>query len=453
MIGFDASPKRARCAHFIGLYYVANFVANCLSPMPVAKYIRGMSNAQRARHGSYIFQRPGSLNWYVKLRGPEGRTERSLGTADRREAEILAGPLVTAHKAALLAARPRFEISRWYEYEPGRQHAGPDGLPIIATAESLIYLDASGAIRETTPNGALQYRHPTRLNKPSFEVFDRERAAAPQKKNGGDDAIIETYIAHANLKEGYAREARHAWALYKTLTDSKPLKDATRDDGRKLVAHLDAQGLKTATMQKKIGWLTAACNLAIDEGRLKFNPFSSVIPKRDDKARRLPLDDADMAALKANLDVLDERNQLLFRILACTGMRLSEALSIKEEKTENGVRYVVVGTKTAQSLRRVPLPADVLPFLPKTIKGPLFTGTALAASKRFSLFLDRSGITDPNKTTHSLRHRAQDRLRAAGCPQDIREALLGHSKLTVGEGYGSGFPVTMLREWIDKIGL
>src|SRR5664280_2037388 len=62
----------------------------------------------RAKHGSYIFQRAGSENYYVKLRSPTGRIEKSLGTAIRQEAEIIAGPLVTAHKAALLAARPRF---------------------------------------------------------------------------------------------------------------------------------------------------------------------------------------------------------------------------------------------------------------------------------------------------------------------------------------------------------
>lgn len=55
----------------------------------------------RAKHGAYIFQRPGSENWRIKLRSPTGRVEKSLRTVDRREAEILAGPLITAHKAAL----------------------------------------------------------------------------------------------------------------------------------------------------------------------------------------------------------------------------------------------------------------------------------------------------------------------------------------------------------------
>ena len=39
------------------------------------------------------------------------------------------------------------------------------------------------------------------------------------------------------------------------------------------------------------------------------------------------------------------------------------------------MRYVIVSKKTEQSTRRVPLPAAVLPSLPKSIKGPLFERT------------------------------------------------------------------------------
>ena len=53
---------------------------------------------------------------------------------------------------------------------------------------------------------------------------------------------------------------------------------------------------------------------------------------------------------------------------------------------------------------------------------------------------------------HSFRHRAQDRLRAAGCPPEERWEVLGHEKKTVAEGYGEGFPVPVLKKWIDRIG-
>ncbi|MGA8616012.1 MAG: hypothetical protein WB760_30865, partial [Xanthobacteraceae bacterium] len=62
------------------------------------------------RKTDYLFQRPGSANWYIKLQGPGvHRIEKSLGTSDRRQADILALPMIAEHKARLLAARPRLE--------------------------------------------------------------------------------------------------------------------------------------------------------------------------------------------------------------------------------------------------------------------------------------------------------------------------------------------------------
>jgi integrase len=138
-------------------------------------------------------------------------------------------------------------------------------------------------------------------------------------------------------------------------------------------------------------------------------------------------------------------------------MRISEAFEIEGDDKERGVRYVIVGKKTAQSLRRVPLPAVVLPHLPKRITGPLFDRSknvdpSDAASKRLNRFLDDIGIVDKRKVIHSFRHRAADRLRAAECPQDIRYAILGHEEESVAEDYGKGFSVPQLKRWVDKIG-
>jgi integrase len=404
----------------------------------------------------YLFKRPGSQNWNIKLQSPTGRVEMSLGTPDERLAEVLALPLITKHKEALLAARPRLEPAWEPEYEPGREHVGPDGGRIIATDRELIHLDAKGVISGHAPNGwpafqmiGLEKR--LGITVPVFvQASGTERPTVAVKNS--DDAIFETYLKHAGVTGYFEREARTVWALYKSLTDSKPLKDATRDDGRKLVQHFESQNLKSATVQKKVGWLNAAVNLAIGEGRLKFNPFSSVVPRRDDKQTRLPLSESDMKEAERNLDRLDTGDQMLFRLLATTGMRLSEAFEIDDEMKEHGCRFVIVGKKTEQSLRRVPLPSGMLPYLPKAIKGLLFKGGAPAASKRLNRFLSDIGVASPRKVLHSLRHRAQDRLRASGCPEDCRWALLGHEEKTVAAGYGEGFPVPLLRKWIDKIG-
>jgi integrase len=424
------------------------------------------------RKRDYLFKRNGSQYWRVRFQMGGRSVEKSLKTTDRREAELAALPLIAEHKAKLLAMRPWLEPTWVQQYQPGL-HVGPDGKRFFATERELHHLDGDGLVIHREPNGepghtivnlplgaVIHFGNPSqpiselRRIGPVFDISKMERPTLPIKN--GDDALLETYLKHANITGHFEREARNVWALYRTLTNSKPLKDADRDDGRKLVAHFEDEGLKSATIEKKIGWLRAAVNLAIDEGRIKFNPFAGVVPKREDKARRLPLSDADMKECKRNLGRLSESDQLLIRLLGSTGVRLSEAFEIEGEEKEKGCRYVIVGKKTEQSLRRVPLPTALLPFLPKTITGPLFPRAsqdpADAASKRLNRFLDDCGITDRRKVIHSLRHRAQDRLRAASCPEDIRWAILGHEEETVAAGYGEGFPVPLLRKWVDKIG-
>jgi hypothetical protein len=60
---------------------------------------------------------------------------------------------------------------------------------------------------------------------------------------------------------------------------------------------------------------------------------------------------------------------------------------------------------------------------------------------------------------HSFRHRAAQRLRAAGVPEDVREAVggwaNGKKKKTsrkYGNKHGAGYPLSRLKEAIDCIG-
>lgn len=60
--------------------------------------------------------------------------------------------------------------------------------------------------------------------------------------------------------------------------------------------------------------------------------------------------------MKRNFGQLDKHDQLLFRMLAATGMRLSEAFEIENEQKEGGCRYVIIGKKntTVASPRSTP---------------------------------------------------------------------------------------------------
>jgi integrase len=62
---------------------------------------------------------------------------------------------------------------------------------------------------------------------------------------------------------------------------------------------------------------------------------------------------------------------------------------------------------------------------------------AKAWTKWFGRYLDGLGINDGRKGLHSLRHNFKDALRAGGIPEDLSDALTGHSVGTVGRGYGA----------------
>jgi len=433
----------------------------------------------------YLFQRKPGGNYYVRLQPPGQKlVERSLGTPDIKAAEIAAADLIKQHKAFMYQRRQSRVASvahgPWlHEYKPGL-HAMPDGGHVMASETTLTFTDAEGQITSTRPNGGpMIYLTGANLSaEREFKTFDdaldgkigpgpipSDRPPIVAAKSSADDAILETYLKHNGITGTPERQAREVWRIFRTVV-GKPLRECTREDGRAIVAYMmdeaedKGREAKSATLRRRMVPLVAAVNLAIEEGKHKgINPFAACVQKRDDEDERAPFDDDDMKKIRANLHKLDSNDQLLLRVLATTGMRRGEAFEIASEKVEDGIRYCEVGTKTPQSRRRVPFPKELLPHLPEKITGPLLTGNKDSAGKRLREFLHEIGITDADKAPmHSFRHRAANRLRRAGVPEDLREAIGGwadgkkKTSRKYGNKHGRGFPIKMLRTAIDKIG-
>ena len=254
----------------------------------------------------------------------------------------------------------------------------------------------------------------------------------------------------------------------RAVVGDKRIKDCTKKDGRAVVAQLIKEAgsdkIKRATLRRRMVPLIAAVNWAIEEGEsgLTLNPFEAVIGENDgeESDTRKRFDDDDMKLIRENLHKLSANDQLLVRLLATTGVSRSEAFQIASEKVEDGIRFCVVGTKTDARLRRVPFPADLLPYLPPKITGKLIHGRMDTAGKRLKKWLHEvCKITDDDKAPmHSFRHRAAKRMRAAGIPEDVREAIGGwangkkKTSRKYGNKHGKGYPIKMLKEAIDTIG-
>ncbi|MGY8790634.1 MAG: hypothetical protein ACKVKR_10225, partial [Pseudomonadales bacterium] len=51
----------------------------------------------------------------------------------------------------------------------------------------------------------------------------------------------------------------------------------------------------------------------------------------------------------------------------------------------------------------------------------------------------------------SFRHSTRDRLKVVQCPSDITDKIGGWTTDGVGQGYGSGYPMGVLSEWLRKV--
>ena len=207
--------------------------------------------------------------------------------------------------------------------------------------------------------------------------------------------------------------------------------------------------------------LVATVNLAIKDGKLTFNPFIGCVPDRDDEDEREAFSDADMKLIRANLHRLDRSDQVLVRLLATTGMRRGEAFEIDREEKESGIRFCDDRDQDAAIAAASPLSGPTCcRTLPKKITGQLIPGRMDTAGKRLREWLTDIGITDPDKAPmHSFRHRAAQRMRAAGVPEDVREAVGGWANgkkkkvsRKYGNKHGAGYPLSVLKKAIDTIG-
>ena len=56
-----------------------------------------------------------------------------------------------------------------------------------------------------------------------------------------------------------------------------------------------------------------------------------------------------------------------------------------------------------------------------------------------------------NYVIHGFRHSFRDRLRAVECPSEIIDQLGGWSLRSIGQGYGTGYDLTIMSKWLIKL--
>ncbi|MEW6435739.1 MAG: tyrosine-type recombinase/integrase [Pseudomonadota bacterium] len=255
-----------------------------------------------------------------------------------------------------------------------------------------------------------------------------------------------------------------------------PLTLYTRKHARGVVAVLEAQGNKTATVRRRLRTINAVFNKAIVEFELRdaTNPFEKqeIRGEGDDATERQPFTKKELIAIAKGCRKADDDIRHIVAMQLDTGARAGEIIGLRIEDVflDAKVPHVWIRAhpalgrtlKTRNSERKVPLVGVALWAAKRAIGGagkargwlfPRYASDgdirATHASNTVNKWL--KATTKSEKTSHSFRHAMRDRLRAVRAPDDVQNEIGGWGTRTVGQGYGEGYSLEAKSEYLTKV--
>ena len=255
------------------------------------------------------------------------------------------------------------------------------------------------------------------------------------------------------------------------LSGNKPLSGYTRQDALQFRDWLIARGLTGSSITRNFSYLKAVINFALSEYALDIrNPFVGVYHDRSAGVLvRKPIPIEAIRNVQSECHAIDDDMRWLIALISDTGMRLAEGAGLLKEDfvgLDTGLPYVRVtkhpwrNLKTSSSERHIPLVGEALWAARRIVEADNGSDFAFPRYNRKSPTAANSASAALNKwlkqyvpagcTMHSFRHSMRDRLRAVQCPADMTDQIGGWMTDGVGQGYGSGYPLSVLREWLEK---
>lgn len=337
-------------------------------------------------------------------------------------------------------------------------------------------------------------------------IAERVRAGAWKKKNAADYPMwLSQFIAVLGDRplNGYRKaDGQDFKAVLLALpanwnklpeTRGRPIREAAREAQR-----LGLPPMSVANLNKGLGKVGAFWNWAADnygeQGAEIGNPVGKlkVREKVKDKDKRNPFKAADLVtmfnaplytgcrsprfALTPGTYRMSNEAKFWVPLLALfTGARLGEICQLRPEDVQEdaGISFLKIqegegqSLKAAASHRSVPLHAkliergflDLVADRRSSEDAWVFPELEFdrdgyrseAVSRFFTRFRRSLPLKTPATAFHSLRHNFKDACRAARIEDKIAEALSGRETGGVGDAYGSGYPLSVLNENLQRI--
>jgi integrase len=277
-------------------------------------------------------------------------------------------------------------------------------------------------------------------------------------------------------EEAFIAKQQRDWKTLIAVVGDIEFKDLSRDHARHVVDTLLQQGKKTTTVRRTITNLSAVTSAAIRElAIVRTNPFEKLGIQGEGKDAKEAVV-ANHTQLQQIVDAVRVNKlsapALLTLMQLEIGARIGElsGLAVADVVLDDEIPHIVIQEqpwrtlKTKVSERRVPLVGVALEAvkhalaLPRNGQGEdkgngLFEQYAHERGNDSASAAVNKRLAPWGITSHSFRHTMEDRLREAGCPEDVRNAIQGHTNGSAAEKYGKGFSLKMMREWMQKVAL
>ncbi len=257
-------------------------------------------------------------------------------------------------------------------------------------------------------------------------------------------------------RERYRKQIAVAMDFLGGHSGRRPLGSVMPEHIEAFVDHLYESGHNPVTVRRYMVPLRAMLSQAVRERRIKTNPASdvpllpsdmSLLPDTTDEQEKMKALSSEQTA--ALIAAVPASQRLLVTVIACTGLRISEALGLRwrdidRQAGEVRVRQAVVGgkigkPKTKRSRRSIPVGDDLMrDLLAQRLAAKhsgdddLVFGTRSGKPVHLTSCYDwlipaveAAGV--PWARFHALRHGAATAWFAAGIPITVVSALLGHS--------------------------
>jgi integrase len=293
-----------------------------------------------------------------------------------------------------------------------------------------------------------------RFRKQFRSAVDAESFAA----SGG----IPAEVSDHTIGELYLRVYQARWVALKTVAQAAlgnqivawfgedyPVKSIDARKVHSMVADLKSRGKANGTVNRWRAGLNVMLAHAVDLGWLDKKPEVKAL--REPEGRNRYLTKEEEQEIFALVRMKDARLESLMVLLIDTGLRLSEALSLRWRDV-NTVQVSVHDTKNGES-RTVPLTSRAWQAINSFSReeAPFAWTNRYRSSAVFTWAREQSSVAgDKDVVVHTLRHTCASRMIQRGAPVAVVSRWLGHKSLAMTMRYSHLRP-DQLHEWVHVL--